>query len=123
MSSKAFTIWTLLAFLVPMYYSAIWGVHLQTVVLFAVVVSSIPYHLYDSKVFVSEDMLSAWALTLVNTLLLVLGGFTLPYSVGAVLFALSAFYYYTLHYEGFSHGKWHILAAVSSMFALMTYAF
>lgn len=123
MSSKTFTIWTLLAFLVPLYYSAIWGVHLQTVVLFAVIVSSIPYHLYDSHIFIKEDMLSAWALVLVNMLLIVLGGFTLPYLVGAVLFASSAFYYYKQHYAGLSHGKWHIMAAVSSMFALMTYVF
>ncbi len=121
MSRKNFIIWTLLAFLVPLYYSVIWQVYLQSAVLIAVIISSIPYHIYDSKVFIEEDKLSAWALVLVNTLLIVLGGFTLPYSALALLFAMTAFYFYKVNNTGYSHGYWHVVSAAVSLFSLMTY--
>lgn len=111
-------------YLVPFVAALYSNLLLTQILVFAVVIFGLLYHLSHEKRFLLPDAIAAYSLILSNLWLCYLGDFQAPYFWIALLFVfLASFYHYYLQRIGeysLNHGMWHMYGALITLFCIFT---
>ena len=121
-----FAVWSNLFYAAPVavaLYFNLWFVALLISALFA---ASGAYHFSGEKRFVRADLFFAYAVLVLDAILLYLGTFSwLYYLPAALLFLLALYVRYALERGdrgGTFHGIWHLVAASATVLSIIVYA-
>lgn len=117
-------VWSNLFYLPPLLLAFYWQLWATTLLVCAVVVFGLAYHLSREKRFFWPDRASALLLIASNLVLCYFGAFQAPYFWVAFLFvALSFVYHFYLQNQGqyeLNHGMWHLYGALITLFCIFT---
>jgi len=116
--------WSNLFFLIPLIIAINYNIYWYAIIVFTVMIISFDYHLFnETRDVYYLDRFFSLILMIANFILLFKGHWVLPYSFFAITFAISAIYFYvqkSLYTYYFNHSFWHIFAAGTCVFCLIT---
>ena len=118
--------WTNLFFLIPFIVSFYSGIYWYSFIILVAFIVSFDYHFFnEAKQVYYIDVLFSSSLIFSNFVLLFLGHWALPYSIVAVVFALTALFFCYRKSKPddyyFNHSLWHIFSAGICISCLVTY--
>ncbi len=117
--------WSNLFFLIPLIIAINYDIHWYAVLLLVVFTISIDYHFFnEAKEVYYLDVIFSTILMISNLILLFRGRWILPYSLIAIIFAISALYFYSKKSKSvyyYNHSLWHFSSAGVCIFCLITF--
>ncbi len=123
-SIKQIKFWSNIFFLVPLVFAIAYNVFWYAIIQGLVFIISSYFHFHHEKRIEYIDVTSSTSLMLANFILLFKGHWILPYSITAIVFAITAIFFYSRQFKhgyNFNHGLWHIFSAGVSFFCVATF--
>jgi len=124
-NAKQMKFWSNIFFLIPLIISTYYGLYWYSILISMVIIMSCLFHFYNEhKIIYYFDVLFSSTIMLSNFILLFRGHWMAPYSIMAILFALTALFFYFRQSEygyNLDHGLWHIFSSGVSTFCIITF--